>query len=212
MMKFVGVVIVISLAAFACSRPSAPDVNAAVHLEPLTLGAVGPSLAPQLTVTGDRALVSWIETRGRTSLLKFAERTRSGWSEPRTAASGDNWFTNWADVPSVLRVDGGMLVAQWLETTDAAAEAYDIRLAVSTDDGRTWSAPINPHHDGTKTQHGFASLFSLKDGGFGMVWLDGRAMVTEGASLNDNMGVRYASFDRDGKQIGESLVDERACD
>ena len=32
-----------------------------------------------------------------------------------------------------------------------------------------------PHHDGTPTEHGFASLFPIGDG-FGLVWLDGRAM------------------------------------
>ena len=86
-------------------------------------------MAPQLTVTGDHALVSWIETQGRTSLLKFAERTVSGWSEPRTAQSGDDWFTSWADVPSVIRLNDGTLVAQWLRTTDEHLEAYDVHLA-----------------------------------------------------------------------------------
>jgi hypothetical protein len=212
MMKFVYLVVAISLTALACSKPSAPNVNAALRIEPLTLGASEPSLAPQLTVTGDRALVSWIETQGRTSLLKFAERSASGWSEPRTAASGDDWFTNWADVPSVLRLDSGTLVAQWLRTTDEASEAYDVRMAFSKDEGRTWSAPISPHHDGTKTQHGFASLFPANGGGFGIVWLDGRAMENAAATPNDNMSLRFASFDRDGREVNEALVDDRACD
>jgi hypothetical protein len=200
------------LIAAACSRPATRDLNDALRIEPLALGASEPSLAPQLTVTADRALVSWIETQGRTSLLKFAERTPAGWSEPRTAGSGDDWFTNWADVPSVFRLDTGTLVAQWLRTTDAANEAYDVRLAFSKDEGRTWSAPTSPHHDGTKTEHGFASLFPAPDGGFGIVWLDGRAMETDAKKGNDNMSVRAAEFDRDGKQLGETLVDERACD
>ena len=200
-----------ALATVACSKPQ-PRVDRALRIEPLTLGAVEPSLAPQLTVTADRALVSWIETQGRTSLLKFAERASSGWSEPRTAASGDDWFTSWADVPSVFRLDGGTLVAQWLQTSNAATEAYDVRLAFSKDEGRTWSAPTTPHHDGTKTQHGFASLFPAPGGGFGLVWLDGRAMEIEAQKSNDNMSLRAATFDRDGHELGEALVDERACD
>jgi hypothetical protein len=197
--------------AVACSAP-APRVETTLRLEPLTLGAVEPSLAPQLTVTGDRALVSWIETQGRTSLLKFAERTSSGWSPPRTAASGDNWFTNWADVPSVFRTDAGALVAQWLETSDAASEAYDLRLSLSKDEGQTWGAPVSPHHDGTKTQHGFASLFPAAGGGFGLVWLDGRATAADAATRSDNMSLRAAIFDRDGRELSESLVDDRVCD
>ena len=205
-------VVAVATAAFACSKQRPPNVNAPLRIEPMTLGAVEPSLAPQLTVTADRALVSWIETQGRTSRLKFAERTPSGWSEPRTAASGDDLFTSWADVPSVFRLDAGTLVAQWLQTTDAAIDAYDVRLAFSKDQGRTWSAPTSPHHDGTKTQHGFASLFPAPGRGFGIVWLDGRAIETNAEKGNDNMSVRAATFDRDGKELGEALVDERACD
>ena len=197
--------------AVACSKP-APRVETPPRIELLTLGAVEPSLAPQLTVTGNRALVSWIETQGRTSLLKFAERTSSGWSAPRMAASGDNWFTNWADVPSVFRADDRTLVAQWLETTDAASEAYDLRLALSKDDGGVWGAPVSPHHDGTKTQHGFASLFQVTGGGFGLAWLDGRATAADAATHSDNMSLRAATFDRDGKQLTETLVDDRVCD
>jgi len=196
----------------ACAKTPAPDVNAPLRIEPLTVGASEPSLAPQLTVTGDRALVSWIETQGRTSLLKFAERTSSGWSEPRTAASGDDWFTSWADVPSVLRLNGGTLVAQWLQTTDEHLEAYDVRLAFSKDEGRTWSAPTSPHHDGTKTQHGFASLFQTPEGGLGLVWLDGRAVDPDPDKGKDNMSLRAATFDRDGKETSEAAVDERVCD
>ncbi|PYR01045.1 MAG: hypothetical protein DMF97_08400, partial [Acidobacteria bacterium] len=102
-----------------------------LKLEPLTLPAAEPSLAPQLTVNGDSAILSWIETQGQTSLLKFAQRTASGWSEPRTAASGTDWFVNSADVPSVVRLDDGTLAAHWLQNTDVASEAYDVRIAFS---------------------------------------------------------------------------------
>jgi len=212
MMKLPGLTASIALVTIACSTPPAANVNAPLRVEPLTLAAVEPSLAPQLTVTGDRALVSWIETQGRTSLLKFAERTSSGWSEPRTAASGDDWFTSWADVPSVLALSDGTLVAQWLRTTDEHLEAYDVHLAFSKDGGRTWSAPTSPHRDGTKTQHGFASMFETPGGGLGLIWLDGRAVDPDPDKGKDNMSLRYASFDRDGKAVSVALVDDRVCD
>jgi hypothetical protein len=210
--KFPGLTASIALVSFACSKPPAPNVNAPLRIEPLTLIAAEPSLAPQLTVTGDRALVSWIETQGRTTLLKFAERTSSGWSAPRTAASGDDWFTSLADVPSVLALNDGTLVAQWLRTTDEHLEAYDVRLAFSKDEGHTWSAPTSPHHDGTKTQHGFASLFETPGGGLGLVWLDGRAVDPDPDKGKDNMSLRAATFDRDGTETSEAAVDERVCD
>ena len=195
----------------ACSR-STPHQPVRLKLEPLTLPAAEPSLAPQLTVNGDSAILSWIETQGQTSLLKFAQRTASGWSEPRTAASGTDWFVNSADVPSVIRLDDGTLAAHWLQNTDVASEAYDLRIAFSKDAGITWTSPVSPHHDGTKTEHGFASLFQAPGAGLGLVWLDGRTLETDGGKGNDSMSLRAAVFDRNGEQLSESLVDERVCD
>jgi hypothetical protein len=196
----------------ACSRSTTPREPVKLKLEPLALAAIEPSLAPQLTVTGDSAIVSWIETQGHRSLLKFAERKASGWSEPRTAASGTDWFVNWADVPSVLRLDDGTLAAHWLQNTDVASEAYDVRIVFSKDAGVTWTPPVSPHHDGTKTEHGFASLFQAPGAGLGLVWLDGRAVQSDGAKGNDSMSLRAAVFDRNGTQLSESLVDDRVCD
>jgi hypothetical protein len=195
----------------ACSRATARR-PVELKLEPLALGAVEPSLAPQLTISGDSAIVSWIETQGQTSLLKFAQRIASGWSEPRTVASGTDWFVNWADVPSVLRLDDGTLAAHWLQNTDVASEAYDLRIAFSKDAGVTWTSPVSPHHDGTKTEHGFASLFQAPGAGLGLVWLDGRALASDLGKGNDSMSLRAAVFDRTGVQLSESLVDERVCD
>ena len=84
-------------------------------------------------------------------------------------------MVNAADVPSVRALAGGTLVAHWMQENGPDPEAYNLRLAWSTDSGATWSKPVSPHHDGTKTQHGFASLFQAPGAGLGLVWLDGRA-------------------------------------
>ena len=73
----------------------------------------------------------------------------------------------------------GAIVAHWLQKSGPSTYAYDVRLSHSTDDGKTWSPSFLPHHDGTQTEHGFASLFPMGDG-FGLVWLDGRAMKAGG--------------------------------
>jgi hypothetical protein len=192
----------------SCRAQPRVDGSLTITPVPLTVGDV--SLGPQLSVTGDRAIVSWIDTGGRTAALKFAERTGSGWSVPRMVASGDDWFINWADVPSVVRLADGTLAAHWLKEVDPKIDAYDLNVAFSKDDGRTWSAPVTPHHDGTKSQHGFATLFQAPGAGLGLIWLDGRSI--DEASGRDDMSVRSATFDRDGKEIAETIVDERACD
>ena len=117
---------------------------------------------------------SWIERVGTTTSLKFAEQTASGWTTPITAASGPDWFLSYADIPSVMRMSDGTLVAQWLVNTEAFYEAYDLLLSYSTDDGSTWAPPFSPHHDGTTSMHGFASLVEMASGDLGVFWLDGR--------------------------------------
>jgi hypothetical protein len=198
-----------ALALSACSARH--DIQKPLALEPMALAAA-PNISsePQLTVNGDRAILSWVENTDDSAVLKVAERTGSGWSEPLVAARGKGWFLSWADVPAVMRVDDGTLVAQWLLATDLPAEAYDVRLAFSHDGGRTWSPPVSPHHDGTKTQHGFVSMYQAPAGALGLVWLDGRAV--DPSTGDGPMSVRAAMFTRDGAESSESLVDDRVCD
>jgi hypothetical protein len=175
------------------------------------------SAQPQLTTSSRGVLLSWVERSGRSAILKFSERTAGRWSAPRTVASGDDWFVNWADVPSVLRLDDGTLAAHWLQKSGQDTYAYDVRLAYSTNDGRSWSAPFTPHHDGLKREHGFASLFSMPGTGLGLVWLDGRAMASaeghdEATASGGAMGLRFATFDRAWNQTTELLVDDRVCE
>lgn len=179
------------------------------------------SLAPQLSVSSRGVLMSWIERNGDTATLKFAERTEKGWTPAITVASGTNWFVNWADVPSVMRLSSGALAAHWLQKSADSTYAYDTRLSFSTDDGTTWSKSVTPHSDGTATEHGFASLVELANGQLGLVWLDGRAM-TPGPEMAGHdmgaMGLRFASFEPSKtpgvawKQTAESLIDARVCE
>ena len=171
------------------------------------------SAQPQLSSSGRGLILSWVERDATTAVLKFADKTDSGWSPPRTVASGSDWFVNWADVPSVVRLAGGDLAAHWLQKSGPDTYAYDVRVAYSKDDGRTWSRAITPHTDGTKTEHGFASLFQSPGAGLGLVWLDGRAM---GAASHGHaagaMSLRSAAFGRDWRQTAETSIDSRVCE
>jgi hypothetical protein len=163
-----------------------------------------------LTTSGDRTILSWIEIADDRTTLKFVERTTSGWSAPQVVTSTTDFYVVPSDVPSVRALTDGTLVADWpQQDADAEEEAYNIRLSWSKDGGRTWSKPTNPHHDGTKTQHGFASLFPAPEG-VGLVWLDGRA--TNPRTSTGDMALRAALYDRSGKQLREMPVDSRVCD
>jgi signal transduction histidine kinase len=136
--------IVCSLA--GCTRAPAPPPRSAASFGPLKIerdtSPAGPVTAqPQLTASGGGVILSWQASEAGDTALTFAERTDTGWSPAKTVVSRRDLFANWADLPSVMRMSTGVLVAHWLKETDSAAEAYDLQIATSSDDGRTWSAP-----------------------------------------------------------------------
>src|SRR5262249_2612914 len=100
---------------------------------------------PQLTVSNRGVLLSWIEHAGSTTTLRFAERTQTGWTEPRTVASGQDWSINPIDVPSVVRLSNGTLVGQWLQRGGSRMPATDGRLSHSEGEGRNWAQSFTPH-------------------------------------------------------------------
>jgi hypothetical protein len=206
----------IGLLTIVISRPPVAASQSVVFSpQAVATPAAANSAQPQLSVSSRGVLVSWIERSGDLATLKFAERTASGWTAARTIASGRDWFVNWADVPSVLRLPSGAIVAHWLQKSGPSTYSYDVRLSHSTDDGKTWSPSYLPHHDRTHTEHGFASLFPMGDG-YGLVWLDGRAMKSGGDHGAEHSGgamsVYFAQFDKAFKQIAEIPVDTRVCE
>jgi anti-sigma regulatory factor (Ser/Thr protein kinase) len=201
------ITIVCSLA--GCTTAPAPPPRSVSSSGPLKIerdtSPAGPVTAqPQLTASGGSLVLSWQASVAGDTTLTFAERTDTGWSPAKTVVSRRDLYANWADLPSVMRLSTGVLVAHWLKETDSAAEAYDLQIATSSDDGRTWSAPFSPHHDGTKSEHGFASLFEAPGGLLGLVWLDGRS--------KKEVGLRTATFDRSWTQQSEDAVDTRVCE
>lgn len=190
------------LALAACQAPE----NDGVLLE-LDVAAGPESLAPRLDVPADRApVLSWLEPAGEGHALRFARFVKGGFSEPLTAATGEDWFANWADTPSVIALPDGRLAAHWLAKSGPGTYSYDIRLAFSEDRGATWGEPATPHTDKTQTEHGFARLFADRDG-LGAVWLDGRLTAEDGP-----MTLRYGRLDGRGRLRAARELDERVCD
>ncbi len=111
-----------------------------------------------------------------------------------------------------MRMADGTLVANWYRNTQVELEAYDLWLSYSRDGGKTWARPFTPHHDRTKTQHGFASLFEVPTG-LGLVWLDAREWeLAKDAADGGAVMLRYAAFDRNWKQTADAPLNLRVCD
>lgn len=201
--------------------PDSPPASFAASptVRELRAVAASPSGQPQLTVGRDgRAILSWLERVGesRPHAFRFAIREGDGWSEPQTIVERDDFFVNWADVPSVFaRADGGGLVAHWLQKNGRGTYAYDVRLALSDAEARSWGAPSLPYADRSQTEHGFASFFDWPGGGTGVVWLDGRAMTggqDGGHGTGGAMTLRAARIAPDGTIDGDAELDARVCE
>lgn len=174
---------------------------------------IGPHLAP---INDSAAVVSYIVTTESVNALRYRVTRNGKWSEAHTVATGENWFVNWADFPSVVPISSTLWAAHWLVRREAGGYAYDAYATVSENAGRTWSKPFLLHHDGTDTEHGFVTLFAAHKG-VGAIWLDGRNIAgnfepSDGSSTTDGMALRAARFDASGVLSDEQVIDTLTCD
>jgi len=181
-----------------------------LKIQPLELASQRGSSGAQVSVSKRGVLLSWLETDNDEPALKFAERTATGWTPPVKVASGEDWFITEADTPSVLRLSNGTLVADWMQSSSDEFEASNLRLSYSKDDGKTWSKTFLPHHDGTITQHAFATLFELANGNLGVVWLDGRLTVKD--REHGPMTLHYGAYNAQWAQVSDRGIDVKVCD
>jgi len=196
----------------ATPQPRPASAAWAVRVDPLTQPSGPHSGGPRWSVSDRGILLSWVEHSGNSTTLKFAEKQATGWSQPAKVATGSNWMVSPADAPIVLRRPDGTLVASWQLSTEKKLEGSDIQLTYSKDNGKTWAPSFMPHHDPTKGQHAFPSLFELPGNGLGLVWLDARAQAAHPDDLEASISLRYAAFDGSWKQTADAEIDPRVCE
>lgn len=193
--------------------PAAPQKTAVETIpSPAPVGAAEPFLA----TTRDGVLLSWLEPVANSdrTALRFARYANGRWSPPRTIVERNDLFVNWADFPSVIEDAKGALFAHWLQKSGPGTYAYDVRMAASADGGATWGTPFLLNRDGKQTEHGFATLAALPDGGVGATWLDGRKMNPNAHDGHDagDMTIRYATVDAGGRIANDVELDARTCE
>lgn len=206
-----GQVSVQMLAFFLIAACGPAEPPAVVEIaSPASAGSAQPNLA---MTPGGHPVMSWLSPDNGAT-LQFSVLDGTSWSPPVTIASGNDWFVNWADFPSVVPVSDSLWGAHWLRRTADSAYAYDVVLSVSKDAGKTWTEGIVPHDDGTASEHGFVSLFPDR-GGLGALWLDGRETLGHGGhheSSGGGMTLRSAVLDEQERIEHASLVDGLVCD
>jgi hypothetical protein len=194
------------------SRESAPAATSAAELEMLATPAGPGSAEPNLTVGQNGKLyLSWLEPApDTTTSLRFSVFEGTKWSPAQVIRSGRDFYVNWADFPAMSVHKSGKLAVHWLQRHGTGSYAYDIRIATSSDAGKSWSAGVAPHVDRSSTEKGFAVFWPETDG-FGAVWLDGRKADKAGKAPIQEM-MLMATTKAGVEPAAETRLDERVCD
>ena len=203
------------LLAVATACQSAGDDSFSVVSEVVSSPAGPDSGEPFLATADGHTYLSWLEAAPEGGHdFRFASYLGDGtWGPATTIASSERFFVNWADFPSITRANDGSLWAHWLERGAAGGYDYGVRVASSSDGGKSWSDPWTPHDDDSPTEHGFVSTVTA-DWGVGFTWLDGRRYVDgkDGTAATKEMTLRYRAVGADGTRGPEMLIDGRVCD
>ena len=175
-----------------------------------SINSVSPSLS---TYSTNEVMMSWTEKTMNGHRLLFTELENNHWTKPKEISSGSNWFVNWADFPSIIKLDKNTYAAHWLERREAGGYAYDTYISMSHDEGKTWNKKIITHDDGTDTEHGFVSLFN-DNNQLGFVYLDGRKMLSNdhSDSYESGMTLRYGRISKDGILTKQLELDKLVCE
>jgi BNR repeat-like domain len=149
-------------------------------------------------------LMSWVEPQGEGSgALKYAVRRGGRWSEARTIASGRRFWRHPAEVPELIALPDGTLLAHWVEGGDTS-DAENI-LVSSSRDGLHWTAPLMAHKNRQPVQHGLASMVASGPQEASIFWL--QALKGEDGPVS----LMRTLVGADGKEIREEELDNDVC-
>ena len=154
---------VLLLPLWGCT-PRTQDVPALGAIVEMASPAQGSAGEPNLALgRGDTVYLSWIEVLPDSShALRFVTWKDQTLGEPRTIASGRNWFVNWADFPMIAALPDGTLAAHWLQRSDTGRYSYNVMLTISRDGGQTWSTPVQPHRDASRANTASCPCFRCR--------------------------------------------------
>lgn len=199
----------ITLILFSCNRDS-DYIDFLVLDNPAGTSAAQPWIA---TDSDGVLYLSWIEAyENNEHKFLFSRYENATWTPPEVISIGNNWFVNWADLPGILPLPNGNLIAWYLVRNSASIYGYDILMRIR-DPINGWSEPFSPHEDGTPTQHGFVSMTPVHQGIL-TAWLDGRE--TELSSHHNHeeeggMTLRSAITNEQGLITEAHLIDGLVC-
>lgn len=173
-----------------------------LKLEPVSNPSGPGSSQVNWSVTQDgNALMSWVQS----DELKYAIRKGNQWSEPHTIASHRHFFHHPAELPEVVAMPGGSLLAHWIETPNTESETEFIYIS-SSRDGVKWTTPVMAHHDKSEVQHGLASMAPDGNKEASIFWLYASKGPDKPTSLMRTV------VDMDGAEVKEEMLAADVCE
>ena len=158
--------------------------------------------------------MTWMENFNTQTKVMFSMKTANRWSEPTPVHIGHDLFVNWADFPSIAILSDKTIAVHWLQKIGKSGFDYQINIALSSDNGQTWSNPKILHEDRSPVQHGFVSMIPNKEKVLTIIWLDGRnygLKLSEKNKISEAMQLRATTITSDGIIGEEVAIDTRTC-
>jgi hypothetical protein len=139
---------------------------------------------PNLTVTGDGAILAWVEHGTSGNTLAYAQLTTDGRWGPREQVPTDpSLLANDADTPTVAALSGGGVAAIWTIGRERDGSiALDVMTARKPDVQAPWGPAATLTVPGAAGESGFGALVPSAAGPLAF-WLDGRDSEGSGTQL-----------------------------
>ena len=185
--------------------PARPGFGQELKLEAIPNPSAQGSLQSHWGIAPDGSpLLSWVEAADGAYSLRYAVRRGTTWSEARNIVAGRHLWRHPAELPELVSLPDGSLLAHWVEKGKDSSDAEDV-IVSSSGDGIHWSEPLMAHHDHSPVQHGLASMAASGPHEASIFWL--QALKGEDGPVSLMRTVVGA----DGKEIREEDLDSDVC-
>ncbi|MEQ1948474.1 MAG: hypothetical protein ABL995_14880, partial [Bryobacteraceae bacterium] len=150
-------------------------------------------------------LLSWVtnEDDGTMNLV-YSVRKAGQWSKPILIAKNREFFRHPAELPGVISLADGTLLAHWVEQPEDADEAEFLWVTASHD-GAKWTKPVMAHKDKSKVQHGLASMVASGPKEASVMWLE--ALKGEDGPVT----LKRTIINSEGAVVKEESLDPDVC-
>lgn len=174
-------------------------------------GAAGSGMPFFAAARDGGAILSWLEPSSddaKSQSLRIARWRNRGWRDAVTVRSSPNWFINWADIPSVVEMQDGSLMAHWLERTGSERYGYGVRIARAAEWNSKWQEVFFARPSDPADYSGFLSWAISRSGKARAAYLAPPATQSRGEHRKT---LRTVTFHPSGAVASDSELDADTC-